>query len=291
MVARTRLIAEEADVERIAVLAEARIHGIAGVVLDHAQLRADGLLGQLLRSTTVIGGEIRIDDTHRKTQLERVGQTAPALQTAAVKPVGIGGDHACTVARKHLDGSIQISEHGLEDLFLRVQRHRIGARTHLRIGNRSVGVGDAVYAGDLHHLRHGDGILVFGHLAQLREVRHFIGVDNPVKYRRPVRLRVVGREFSSVESAVRIGDITAVRPAQQQIGELALIDVGRNDPALHGGHERPHGVTVPLHILCGNLIGIPVDIFVVGRAGCRAERCRRKGHRHIRYIEFHGVLA
>jgi len=41
----------------------------------------------------------------------------------------------------------------------------------------------------------------------------------------------LGREFSGVESAVRIGDITAVRPAQQQIGELALIDVGRNDPA------------------------------------------------------------
>ena len=216
VVALTGLETEEADVERIAVLTEAHVHGVACIVGDDAQLRSDGFFGQLLRSAAVLGGEIGVDDTHRQAELERIGQTAPTLQVTAVDTVGVGRNHACAVARQYFDGGVQVGEHGLEDLLFGIQRHRIDARADLRVGNRTVGVGHAVHAGHLHHLRHGDGVFVLGHLAQLRVIRHLIGIDDAVEHRRPVRLRVVGRELSGVETAVGVGTRRRDRPAARR---------------------------------------------------------------------------
>jgi len=285
VVSLTGLVDIEADVERIAVLAETGVHGVVVVRRHHAHLRVDGAFGHLAGQRLV-----GIDHAHGQTQLERVGELAPLLQTAAVESVGIGDDRLRAVGREHGDRLVQIGEHRTVDGLLRIERNRLDIGAQRRIGNGTVDIGDAAQAHHLDHLRHSDRILVGGDVEQLEIVSDDPLVDRLVEDLRPVRRRQVGSERIGVEVGVGIGEIAAIDAREQDVGELTLVHVGGYDPALHRREERTHGIAVAIHLVARHLVGVAVDIFVIGRTSGGGEDRRRKEGFQC-FIEFHCVWS
>ena len=180
---------------------------------------------------------------------------------------------------KHLDRGIQLFEKLVVNLLLRIVRHlNLAVLTDHRIGDRAVGVGHAVHGRYLDDVgdRQYDGVV--GHLLQLAQVR-VKHRDRPVAIHenvRPVVRRIVIHDRTG--KATRRGIIPTHGAAQQHIGKLRRIDVGRYDGARERGQRRADDIAVGLHVVLGGLVRIGIYIEVVGGAG-RTDKYQRSQSR------------
>ena len=212
---------------------------------------------------------------HRHAQLERIGIFEPLGDIAAVDPVVA----AESLGRKRRiggeGGDRLVPEHLHIDLLLLVVLHRnrlVGFE--VRIGNRPVGVGDAVHDRHAQQFGESDGHLVVrtGDDAAPRRV----SLGNHVGERpfAPVGRRIEGLELR--EPAVyRRSDIAAERTARQAFVELVHM-------LLHGNHEslqrlefRADLVVQGIHLPVGHLVRIAIHVLEIARTR-NAEQHYRK---------------
>ena len=140
---------------------------------------------------------------------------------------------------KYLDRGIQLFEELVVNLLLRIVRHLdLAVLADHRIRDRAVGVG---------HTVHGTAI-------------------------------VAQKEYNRIVELARRGVISAHGAAQQHIGKLRRIDVGRNDRARERGQRRADDITVGLHVVLRRLVGIGIYIEVVGSTG-RTDKYQRSQSR------------
>ena len=268
------LVVVDCHVNGVAVGTERRQPGVVGIRRDDAHLAVHGRFGHLAGFSLV-----RIDDTHRQAQFERIGELAPLLGAAAVDIVGFCGNSIRAVLGKHLDRGIQLFEKLVVNLLLRIVRHlNLAVLADHRIGDRAVGVGHTVHGGHLDDVgdRQYDGVV--GHLLQLAQVR-VKHRDRPVAIHenvRPVVRRIVIHDRTG--KATRRGIIPTHGAAQQHIGKLRRIDVGRYDGARERGQRRADDIAVGLHVVLGGLVRIGIYIEVVGGAG-RTDKYQRSQSR------------
>ena len=269
-----RLVIQAGGPQRVAILAEGDggQFGVVAVRRENADLVADGLLGQLPGRPALRTGEVGVNDTHRHAQFHRVGKFAPLLGAAFVNRVGRSRDGLAAVCRQHLDRFVQFVEHLSVNVGLRVVGNLdLAADSDFRIGNRAVSVRYAVHGADFCDFGDGEHDRVLRNAVQLHQVavKHR---DDPVavhEHACPVVRRVVignGR----LPAVLRVGKVTALRTAQQGVGELRGVDIGRDDRSENGIEIGADSVAFPLHLILGDLVGIAVYFEVIAGARCPA---------------------
>ena len=260
-------------VDRVAVSSETRQAGVVIVRGHHADLMRHGAFGHRAGRS-----RIGIDDTHGQAQFERIGKLAPLLGAASVDVVGRRGDRHRAVGRQHVDGRIELLEELVVDGLLRIVGDlQLSVGTDLRVGNRPVGVRHTVHGGHLDDIGDGQDHRIVGLFLELAQVRVERRNDEITghEYVGPVVRRIVIRNGIAL-FGVRVGKIAALRTAQQAVGELRRIDVGRNHTAHDTAHRSTEQISVGLHLVLVRLVRIAVDLQIVGRAGATREQDREK---------------
>ena len=168
---------------------------------------------------------------------------------------------------ERLHRRIQIVDHRHVDIALAVVRHREGAVLHLRIGNRTVGVGHA------QHGRHAQdtGQLVNGPLAaglglDLEVVAVEIGeclLENiVVEFVR----RIVGSDVLSLVGLHGRG-VTAQFVGHKHVVHLRSIDLKMGDELHHRGKKNAHADVVAIQVVVRRAERFGIVIFEITGAG------------------------
>ena len=197
------------------------------------------------------------------------------------------------MGRKGLHRGVQLPEHPRVDFLLRIVGRIEGVGlAHLRIGNRAVGVGHALHDAHPADIAHGQQHLVVGHRPQLEVER--IELRNGVVERDvDPRLRGVigGIAPAPARSGVGVGAVTAPRAAHQAVDVLADALGFGHQQVLHPLECRRGNIVVVLHLRVVGLVGVLVELLVVGRAGGRSRQQQRRQEAQRRFYGFHRFVG
>ena len=125
-------------------------------------------------------GRVRIRNTHRQTQLQRVSKLNPLLNVSAIYKVCARNQSSILIFGQRNDCAVQFVEKRIIHLFLRIIRHcNLSFFSNLRIRNRSIRICNTAHCSDLDH--------------------HSYRIRNRI-------LRCLGNEFHSVEIRIQLRD-------------------------------------------------------------------------------------
>ena len=204
-------------------------------------------------------------------QFECIGEAHPQPRIALERAdIEIAHQNAVSGRRERVERlhrRIQIVDHRHVDIALAVVRHREGAVLHLRIGNRTVGVGHA------QHGRHAQdtGQLVNGTLAaglglDLEVIAVEIGeclLENiVVEFVR----RIVGSDVLSLVGLHGRG-VTAQFVGHKHIVHLRSIDLKMGDELHHRGKKNAHADVVAIQVVVRRAERFGIVIFEITGAG------------------------
>jgi hypothetical protein len=199
---------------------------------------------------------------------------------------------------KGFDGIVQILEHAAVDLLLGIVRTGQDLLFVIddAVGNRAVGVGHTVQAGDLDDIHEGDlGREAFAERFDVHGLGHQTLVDIFEHAFAPA----TGGDVVQVvlgETAVGSARVTGENVARQVLDDLIAVGtifagthlVGGTDILGHLGERTADGQTVVLHMLFISLLGIGVPVQEIPGAGDRRE-CNGQSE-EIEYLTcFHNV--
>ena len=226
-----------------------------------------GLLGDAMR----LGLHAAHADRH--AQLERVGELDPQADVALVgADVEVAQQRTAAGRGEGVERLHGLVDHRHIDVALAVVGHGEGSVLHLRVGDRTVGVGHAQHRGhadDPRQLVHGAFAARFRHDLEVVavEVREGVLEQRVVEVVR----RVVGRYVLALVG-FHGRCIAAQLVAQQHVVVLRGVHLHVHHPFHHRREEDAHADIVALEVLVRRTVGFGVVLFEAAGAGHGRER-------------------